>query len=379
MNSEEVRLLTLISYPFIPATSGGHIAHVHIHNYLSKIIENHVAGSSKNELAKSKEPIFFYFHPVFKKISPYLPLSYLFSLIKLVKKENINTIMCSHPYLGITAFVLSKWTGAKLVSYSHNIESERFRTLGKWWWKLLFYYEKWVLSVSALTFFVTKEDRDWAIQNYHLMPENCCVSPFGINLSEPPKKSSERVEAFRKKYKTKENENIIYFAGAYNYPPNDQAVLDIVEQIYPRLESKSLDYKIFIVGKGLSSAIQAKIATTQGKVNYIGFIEDIRDILDSADLMLNPMLSGGGIKTKAVEALGNNITVVSTANGAAGLEASVCGEKLLISTDKDWDTFTEQMVQSLHQKINIPPSFYEFYYWGAVTERVVEEIKKITS
>lgn len=378
MSNRRVHLLTLISYKFLPAKLGGHLAHLYFHNYISQYLDSIVVAKKSNDVVTELEVVKFELIPLFgRKYSPYIPLSYFFDLIQIVREKKIDVLMCSHPYMGITGYAVSRVSNIPMITYSHNIESERFKTLGKWWWKILFYYEKWVMSKSRLTFFVTEEDKQWAVENYKLNPAHCIVSPFGINLSEKPiKDKSYRINLCRK-LAINTDTKILYFAGSYNYYPNDEAVEFIIDEIYPRLIEKRDDFVILIVGKGLNETLKEKITQTKGKIVYLGFVEDIREILYSADVMLNPMLSGGGIKTKAVEALGNNIKVVSTVNGSFGLDKSACNGMLWVSADKDWDKFVYNIHEALDSDNEILPEFYNQYYWGEVTKRLATVIEDI--
>ena len=55
-------------------------------------------------------------------------------------KEKPTHIILEHPYHGIAAVKASRATGAKIILHAHNIESQRFRQLGKvWWWPLHFF------------------------------------------------------------------------------------------------------------------------------------------------------------------------------------------------------------------------------------------------
>ena len=45
---------------------------------------------------------------------------------------------------------------------------------------------------------------------------------------------------------------------------------------------------------------------------YAGFVDDITLFYKAADMLINPVIDGGGIKTKLVEALGYNMNVVTT-------------------------------------------------------------------
>ena len=77
MSQKRLRLLTLISYKFLPAKLGGHLAHLYFHNYISAYLNPIVAGSVDNE---DKGDLKFNLIPVFdrKKINPYFPFSYFF-------------------------------------------------------------------------------------------------------------------------------------------------------------------------------------------------------------------------------------------------------------------------------------------------------------
>lgn len=376
----KLRLLTLISYKFLPANLGGHLAHVYFHNAISEYLESIVISKTTNEPVLEKRDIKFELIPIFtSQISTYLPFSNWQKISALVKKKDADTIMCSHPYLGPTAWLVAKICGIPLISYSHNIESERFKSMKKPWWLLMYYFERWVLRKSRLTFFVTQEDRLWAIANYGLDDKACMVSPFGIDLEAPPIKNIEaRHKLLESGLISKEN-SILYFVGAYNYQPNDTAVSDIIHEIYPRLEARGISYKILIVGKGLNQKLRKEIDGTSGKVIYLGFVEDISDVLDAADIMLNPMTLGGGIKTKAIEALGHDIKVVSTSDGAKGLDPDVCLGMLYISPDNDWDSFTDNIVKAIKVNSHIGSEFYEAYSWKGVTLKAAKAIESLIS
>jgi hypothetical protein len=55
---------------------------------------------------------------------------------------------------------------------------------------------------------------------------------------------------------------------------------------------------------------------------------DINEYIDGCDVMINPILSGGGVKTKAIDTLARSQTVISTQTGAEGIDAKVCGNNL---------------------------------------------------
>ncbi|MBK9571155.1 MAG: hypothetical protein IPO53_15415 [Chitinophagaceae bacterium] len=60
----------------------------------------------------------------------------------------------------------------KVIIHTHNIEYQRFRSLGKWWWPLLKRYEKWSFQKADGLFFITPEDKNFAITKWGLQQTN---------------------------------------------------------------------------------------------------------------------------------------------------------------------------------------------------------------
>ena len=87
-------------------------------------------------------------------------------------------------------------------------------------------------------------------------------------------------------------------------------------------------------------------------------------------------MSGGGIKTKIVEALGFNKTVVSTKTGAIGVDPDICGSKLYVCADKDWDGFTDLLIEATKNTSNISPKFFEVFSWKSVAQTMLNNLTK---
>jgi hypothetical protein len=92
--------------------------------------------------------------------------------------------------------------------------------------------------------------------------------------------------------------------------------------------------------------------------------------------MINPMQTGGGIKTKVIEALANNIKVVSTENGANGIYKDKIGEQLQIVADLDWDQFSKAIGLHLSMATKTEDAFYTYYNWDAITKNMIITLKQ---
>lgn len=365
MKEAKCNILTIAPYNITPVKSGGQAAIVSLHHAIGTLCNDHIAGSKSN----GNHDYSFITHKFFSN-SPtkYIPYKNISRLIQLAKDNNTTHIICEHPYMAIDAMTIAKKLHIPWYIRSHNIESERFRALGKPWWWILKRYEQFAMRKSNGVFFITPEDAKWAITHFKLPPQKCYNIPFGTSKKGIPFDDINAKTLLSQKLHIDKNVPWLYFLGALNYAPNSEAVGYILDEILPKLGNTK--YQILIAGKGLPETLQQKIAQSN-QIHYLGFVDNLDQFLNACDIMLNPVLKGGGIKTKAVEALAYNNTVVSTASGSAGLQIKACGEKLLIAADNDWEDFTNKVRSAVSLKANTPNSFYDIYYNGNIAKKVV--------
>ena len=362
-------ILSIAPYKFLPAKTGGHLGIAMLHHYLGQRSEDHIICTTDNGSGAGYS---FQLHPILSaKPQRYIPYRQLQEMVNICKQYKAEYIYLDHPYMAFTAIALSKQLGIPWYMRSHNIESDRFRTLGKKWWPVMAWYEGYAMRNSNGVFFVTEEDKQLAKSLYQLPESKGHIIPYGTELSKPPVPKHGAKEQIAAAYGLDIHKPWLYFLGVLNYYPNEQAVNFIINEIVPRLNNSGQPYQLLIGGKGMAEPIQQQIAVQKDTMQYVGFIDDLDTFLQACDMMLNPVQLGGGIKTKAVEALGYNKNVVSTASGAAGISAAACGKKLWVVADNDWDGFTQAIVDQMNNQSQIPDTFYGTYYWGNIAEKIV--------
>ena len=90
-----------------------------------------------------------------------------------------------------------------------------------------------------------------------------------------------------------------------------------------------------------------------------------------ADLFLNPVQSGGGIKTKMVESIAFGTTVITTETGAMGIHREICGKKLVVIPDNAWNDFAQAIIKNVDNVGITPAVYYEHYYWGSIVKKIL--------
>jgi glycosyltransferase involved in cell wall biosynthesis len=111
----------------------------------------------------------------------------------------------------------------------------------------------------------------------------------------------------------------VVFWGNLDFPPNWTSVKFFYEQVFlPHLADKDVAFEI--IGRG-GEAHLAEVFRDPRVIHH-GFSKDLYALLSRQGAMVNPMVEGGGLKNKVLEAFACGIPVVSTSLGLDGIAAS---------------------------------------------------------
>jgi polysaccharide biosynthesis protein PslH len=366
-----MNIISLVSYPFLPARSGGQKGIALFYKYFSRYHSVTIITTQKNQpsFADGYELINSLSNSSFRYINPFI----FFKIRKIIREKKATHLILEHPYFGWLGFLLKKFCGIRLVVHSHNIEGNRWKSLGKWWWRILWTYEKFTHRQADYNFFIQDEDRNYAIQSFGLNKDRCLTVSFGTEISEPPSSESRNSAelSLHSQLQIPDEAPLLLFNGAFKYSPNREALGNLLTKINPLLQASGFSYLLLICGLDIPETISN---TEYPSVRFMGFVEDLNLYLQGCRTFLNPVSSGGGIKTKLVEALSFNLNVVSTKNGAIGVDPGLCNGKLIICPDDDWKSFAESVIRSVEIVAIMPPAFYNQFYWANITQRAAEFI-----
>jgi glycosyltransferase involved in cell wall biosynthesis len=309
----------------------------------------------------------------------YINIFYFFSIRKIIKKEAISHVIIEHPYYGWLGILLKYFCGVQLIVHSHNIESLRFKSMNKWWWKILWHYEKITHQKANINFFITDEDKEYAIQYFKIAKEKCHTITYGFDFDTHPTTEEKNIakKSLVNQYKLSTETVILLFNGTLDYKPNWDALDTILHEINPKLiEIATFNYRIIICGKNLAHSYNDLKDYRDKNIIYAGFVEDISLYFKGADIFINPVIDGGGIKTKLVEALGANLYAISTKEGAIGVPEKITNNRLKIMNSDNWDLFAEAITQADFKNSNINHLFFDHFYWENIAKKASKIILK---
>lgn len=223
------------------------------------------------------------------------------------------------------SFALPVAVGPRQVLFLHNVEYAMFarddgraRRVGERLTRFfeargLRNWERAAIAAAVLTITVSDDDRELA--------RGLCAGarietvPNSVDLRRLPMHPPPAADAPPR----------LLFVGSLDYPPNLEAVTELVERHLPSLRGAFPGLRLRLVGRD-PDGHGARFAQVPG-VERIGPVDDLVPHYRDVHAVYLPIRSGGGTRIKILEAWALGVPVLSTTVGCEGLP-SVDGEYL---------------------------------------------------
>ncbi len=126
----------------------------------------------------------------------------------------------------------------------------------------------------------------------------------------------------------------LLFVGNFEHRPNVDAAAWFVREVLPRVRSTAPDARLDLVGAYMPPEIRR--LQDGCSVRVLGYVDDVRPHLARSAAFVSPVVSGGGMRGKVLEALAMGCPVVSTSLGAQGIAARHERELLVADTAEEF-------------------------------------------
>lgn len=186
--------------------------------------------------------------------------------------------------------------------------------------RLLAKYEERVAEEFDVVFLVSSREIDFF--NHGNKLRNIKVLENGVDLNFFTQKEDHK--------NCIEHPMSVVFTGAMDYDVNIDGVIWFVEKIWPQVKKQVSTAKFFIVGSNPVEKIKAF-----GKLEDIevtGFVDDIREYYEIANVCVAPLRIARGIQNKVLEAMAMSKPVVATSNAFEGINTQP-GIDLFVADD----------------------------------------------
>jgi sugar transferase (PEP-CTERM/EpsH1 system associated) len=297
----------------------------------------------------------------------------------LTSRNTYDIIHVEHSFMAPYLASVNPKSDARTVLSMHNIESLRFhRELPTIRWgarrlalltdHVLFgsWEEKSIRQFDGIVTVSTLEEQ-WARK--HAPDAAIALAPNGVNIEYFSPASPPRAP------------RTIIFTGLMNYPPNEDAVVWFCDAILPLVARRHRHIRFLIVGDKPTQQVRA--LAQRPNVEVAGRVPDIRPYLADCAAVVVPLRSGAGTRIKILEALAMQRPVVSTTQGAEGLDVTHGLNILIGDTPETMATHLCALVESSElgeQLGNAGRRLVETRYdWGSCLYNLNDLYQTVTS
>jgi polysaccharide biosynthesis protein PslH len=166
----------------------------------------------------------------------------------------------------------------------------------------------------------------------------------------------------------------IVFVGAMSFGPNVAAVGWFVSDVLPLIRASRGDVHLSIVGRDPGPEV-CDLALDPA-VTVTGEVDDVRPFLSRAEVVVAPMVDGGGIKNKILEAFAMQRPVVATPLGAEGIAVRPGQDLLVAEGPEAFATAVVALLADANRAAQIAAAgralVVSRYTWGACARRYAE-------
>ncbi|MDD2056186.1 glycosyltransferase family 4 protein [Pseudomonas sp. GD03860] len=137
----------------------------------------------------------------------------------------------------------------------------------------------------------------------------------------------------------------LLFVGNFEHGASLEAIEWALEDILPQVWQSNPAVRLAVVGYGLPESWKSR--WTDPRIEWVGYLPDLRELQRHSAIFFAPLRYGGGSKIKVLEAMAAGLPVVTTLKGVSGLQVAL-GEHYLGSDDPD------QLALLITQLLNQP-------------------------
>ncbi len=125
----------------------------------------------------------------------------------------------------------------------------------------------------------------------------------------------------------------LLFVGNFVHPPNVGAALRLIQSIYPNIQERFPELRLIIVGDQPPSELKQ---LGSKNVTITGRVPDLTPFFNSCALFVAPILSGGGMRVKILDALAAGKAIVASPLAVEGLDLTNGAQIVLAESDQEF-------------------------------------------
>lgn len=236
-------------------------------------------------------------------------------LVEILKEFEPDAVQVESVYLTSYLPTIHKYTAAVTVLRMHNVEYQIWQGMSGKTKNLLKKYYFGNLAERVRNY----ERRAW--KDYDLL---LAITEKDAQLVQRLEDVSRvimapfTIEADKVKPPDQEEQWVGYHIGAMDWLPNKEGMRWFLHKAWPKIHKTAPGFRFYFAGRHMSTEFEE---TKLNGVKCMGEVEDADAFIADKKILIVPLLSGGGIRVKILEAMAQGKIVISTSKGIKGIEA----------------------------------------------------------
>lgn len=257
-------------------------------------------------------------------------------LSQILKENTFDVIQLEGLYLTTYVPTIRALSKATIVYRAHNLEQEIWlrqaetatHFLKKKYLQNLAQrhesYEWACLKGGYYDAITTLSPRDEAVMRQNGVSLPILTASFGVDISHIKIDTSILPE-----------KDTIFFLGAMDWQPNIDAVEWFVAEVWDKIRVKYPQWKFYIAGRNMKSDFLAH-KNEKDNIFKVGEVVDAQVFMQEKNIMIVPLLAGGGIRIKLIEGMAMGKAIVASSIALEGNPATDKQEVLIADNAVDF-------------------------------------------
>lgn len=236
-------------------------------------------------------------------------------LISILKQTDFDLVRVESVFMAPYVDTIRKYSNARIDMRAHNIEHliwERLcaasknplkKMLLKHVCSTLKTYEQKAVNTMDVISAISLTEKEW-FEKYVDIPVN--YVPFGLDIHKV--KYDDTLPSVA---------NSIFYIGAMNWEPNVEGIDWFLDNVWPLVRMKRPDLKFYLAGRYMP---QKYFDVEYENVLVLGEVPSVYDYMFAHEIMVVPLLSGGGVRVKIFEGMSMAKPIVTSSVGAEGID-----------------------------------------------------------
>jgi glycosyltransferase involved in cell wall biosynthesis len=125
----------------------------------------------------------------------------------------------------------------------------------------------------------------------------------------------------------------LFHLGAMDWEPNVEGLKWFIEKVWPAVHQRFPQITLHLAGRNMSEEFKA---LNVPQVFIEGEVDDATQYIQAHDVMVVPILSGGGVRVKIIEGMALGKAIISSTIGAIGIDYKEKENILIADSTSEW-------------------------------------------